>query len=149
VKGGRVEIFTKENIAIALGIVGAWPVFKGSASFLTSWNRSRAITSVEKEIAFIRRVKESDRELYVFLFSYVFIITAMISMTIMFDMVSFDEQGRKINMVFRFILGGAAYFFSVYVLGCITRIRNAERTIARLKEKLSKLGKRPQVAQPS
>ncbi|MDO8990864.1 MAG: hypothetical protein Q7U91_14660 [Sideroxyarcus sp.] len=129
-----MEFLTKENIGIFLGIIGAIPVFKGSLIFLTSWNKKRKAAAIEKEIFRITKLRDSDRELYLFIFRSLLFIAALFAISIMISSVTVPGIS-----VIQFANGTFAYLVSLYTLGYINRVRTSKRVLAELQAKLEKI----------
>ncbi|MCA3161155.1 MAG: hypothetical protein ING25_09640 [Burkholderiales bacterium] len=142
-----MDILTKENIGLLLGIIGSIPVFKGGLLFLTYWNRKRKLAAIEKEILFITRIRDSDRALLLFLFRAGFIVAALMSVSIMLSAMAVDERELKLLLLLQFFAGTMSYFFSVYTIGYIVRIKNSVETLSKLQFQLEKLKEKiaPQV----
>lgn len=134
-----MELITKENIGLTLGIIGAIPVFKGGFIYLTSWNKRRKAAAIEKEILLITKLRDSDRELYLFLFRSVFAVTAFMSMSIMLTAITATEMKEMLYTGLQFVNGTIAYLISVYTLGYMKRVRNSTKALAALQTKLDKL----------
>ena len=134
-----MELITKENIGLILGIIGAIPVFKGGFIYLTSWNKRRKMAAIEKEILLITKLSESDRELYLFLFRSVFAVTAFLAISIMLTGITDTGAGQKLYTGLQFVNGTIAYLISLYTLGYMKRVRSAKKVVAALQAKLDKL----------
>lgn len=134
-----MDALTKENIGIALAVVGAWPVFKGWFLNIWSWNRSRKLTRLHRERDFLVSINNSDRELFVFLLTSVLVVTAMLGASLLFHGVAIDSDGEKLVHLSDWLLGFAIYMFSVFRLGQLQRLKKFEVTIEKLDAEIRKL----------
>jgi hypothetical protein len=127
-------------ISLILGLVGAWGALKGHYLTLTSWSRNRKIAKVQREIRFIVRTRDSDREFYIFVLRYGFLLAALLGMSMMFSGMDTTGAGHKLNLFVHFLIGACFYFFSVFTVANIVRVKNHEDTLEMLNRKLRNLG---------
>jgi hypothetical protein len=114
-------------------------MFKGGFIYFASWNNKRKLLAIDREISRITKMRDSDRELYIFLCRSGFGIAALVSVSIMFSAVLVSEEGQKFYLAMQFINGGLAYLLSIYTLGYLRRVSNSKKTIANLQVKREKL----------
>jgi hypothetical protein len=141
-----MALITKDNIAFALAILTAIPIFKNGILSLAAWNRRWSIRLMEKEIVFTQRLRDDSRAYYTFIAKYVFTVLAAFATNMMFSTLGTTDLGQKLYVLERFMSGAVAYLAAVFALGTLVRIEKADETIARLEKKLGKLsGNAPQL----
>lgn len=136
-----MDLLTKENISLLLGLIGTIPVFKGSIIYIASWNKKRKMAAIEKEISRITKMRDSDREFYMFLFQSGFTIFAFFSISLMFSSLLSHNQLQGFYDFIQFFIGTAAYFVSTYTIGLIRRVKNSENTLKELQNRFEILNK--------
>lgn len=136
-----MDSLTKENIGIALAVIGAWPVFKGWFLNVWSWNRSRKLLRLRRERDLFVLLKNSDRELFIFLLTSILIVTALLGVSLLFHGVGVDQDGEKLILLSDWLLGFSIYMFSIYRLGQLSRLKKFDKTIANLGAEIEKLEK--------
>jgi len=134
-----MDYFTKENIGIALAIVGSWPVFSGWFRNIWSWNKNWKLARLQRERELFVLFKKSDRDLYLFLFSSILIVTTLLGMSLIFHAVGIDPDGHKQVLLSDWLFGFAIYTFSIYRLGQLRRLKNFDKTIAKLESEILKI----------
>jgi heme A synthase len=130
-------------IGLVITLITGWGALKGHYLTLTAWSRQRKIAKVQKEIRFVIRARDSDRELYIFALRYGFMLAALIGMSMMFSGLDTTDQGHKLNLFIHFLIGAFIYFFSVYTVANVVRVKNHQDTLEMLYRKLRKLGVDP------
>ena len=104
-----------------------------------TWNRSRKLARLRRERDFLVSIKNSDRELFVFLLTSVFIVTAMLGAALLFNAVAINPEGEKLTHFSNWFLGFAIYMLSIYRLGQLRRLKKFEKTVEKLNAEIGKL----------
>jgi hypothetical protein len=136
-------------ISLLVSIIGAWSALKGHYLTLTSWSQSRKIAKMYKEIDFIIRMRDSDREFSLFVLRYAFMVSTLVGAYMMFSGLDTSGQAHKLNLFIRFVIGTLLYFFSAYALTNVVRIKNHANTLDNLNKKLEKLGVETDISEES
>jgi hypothetical protein len=126
-------------LGFLIALVAGWRALYGEYRSFAVWNKKRAIASIKKEIAFILKLHDSDRCFYIFSIQYGFIISAIVSVFLLFSAIDESGQDHKINVAVRVLVGFIGYGVSLYAGGTVSRVKNAEKVLARLREKLEKI----------
>jgi hypothetical protein len=130
-------------ISLIVALLTGAGALKGHYVTLTSWSKNRKVAKVRKEIDFVIRARDSDREFYTFALRYGFIVGTLIAMFMVFSGMDTTGDGHKFNLFIRFVIGAFCYFFSAYALANIVRVKNHQNTLEILNRKLIKLGVDP------
>ncbi|PXX35167.1 MULTISPECIES: hypothetical protein [Burkholderia] len=141
-----MDIFTKENLGLLLGLigaVGAIPVFKGYFVGALTSNSSRKLNKLREERAFFVRLNASPNDVAIYLVKGVLIAMSIIGVSMMFHGMPSPDSATHIALVDT-VGGFAVYMIAIWRLGKINRLAKFERTldaldrqIARLEQKLS------------
>lgn len=137
-----VSIFTAENFNYFVGfmsVAAALPVFKGWFFGILSWNKLRKIRSLNTEHQFILKMKDNPQEIAAWMLHSLLIIAAILAVAIMFQGIVMDQNGVKLASALQLAAGSVAYLFAVSTLGSYSRVKNHERSLARIENKLREL----------
>lgn len=134
-----MDSLSKENIGVALALIGAWPVFKGWFFNFWSWNRKRKLSRLCLERDLIVSLKNSDRALIVFSVTTFLVVTAMLGISLLFHAIGADPKGKNFIFLIDWMLGLSIYIFSLYRLGQLNRVKKFDNTMAKLNRDIRKL----------
>ncbi|MCD5361066.1 hypothetical protein [Chromobacterium aquaticum] len=134
-----MDIFTKENLSLALGVLGAWSFFKGSYYNIWTWSRNNKVVRLTKEKEFFISLKKSDRDLFIFVSSSAFAIAFMVGVALMFHSAGMDPGGEKIIHFTDWLFGFGIYMLSTFRMGQLNRLRKFDQTVQKIDAQLKKL----------
>lgn len=128
-----------QGLALALSLVGAWPVFKGGFLGLSLWSRAKRLRGLRQERDFLVALKTSESKLCVYLLGSLLVVTLALGVTMMTRWLAFYPETEKYVLVVDWLVGFFVYMYSAHKLGTLQRLKKFENSIERLNRQIAKL----------
>jgi len=103
------------------------------------WYIKKEKELIEKELESLKKLKKSNQELSIIVFISVFRIFGLIGISLLFHAALAFTSWEKFSVLVYWLCGAAIYWIACDLLGRLQSLKNYDKTIDRLNQKIKKL----------